>query len=554
MIGETNGPGPSPDELGLKPEKTSLPREDKETGASEIRASGFLRKFLRGGADSERNKKFLEGIDGLSDDEIVKRKGFLAGKGSRSGSPAEIRERLKQAVLGIEQEAGAVQDGLKQEIQGTETKNGPSWREKAWAQLKGASAPEKVWAGLAGVREKLAGAAQSIASKKESFQWFWGELQKRTEKVKVLGQPLPEFLTGAVAGAFVRQGVRTVFTGMGGFIPSLVAGAAAGGSVAGLRRYFTERHDYKEFTKKLTEEVGVSAKEGEKPSISPESLAKKVGELRTQLSAESDPKKREALRDQLRYAQVFLKRQTKESGKDIAEVVKGVFAAQGEGEGGELQEKERLAQEILNEIKKAKAVDLKRLAKAVARGAAVGAFAGVVGGVLADYVSEFIEKAQAAAPPLEVPAGVVPDASPVLVPAETLPPEQVPGVVTPPEEEMIIPEGPTEPETTIPETPETDSPVSPELAALPETVNLESGSNPWDTTAEYLRTALGREPSNGEILFGSKLVAQASGIAVPEWGIEDKIPGQPLRVLATQLRPGFLLNFASLKEAIPAMR
>lgn len=76
------------------------------------------------------------------------------------------------------------------------------------------------------------------------------------------------------------------------------------------------------------------------------------------------------------------------------------------------------------------------------------------------------------------------------------------------------------------------------ITNMPTEVILNSGSNPWEASAGYLRQALGREPSNEEILSVTKAVARSSGISVPQWGISG-----PGFIPDRQIPVGFKLLF-----------
>ncbi len=87
-------------------------------------------------------------------------------------------------------------------------------------------------------------------------------------------------------------------------------------------------------------------------------------------------------------------------------------------------------------------------------------------------------------------------------------------------------------------------PIPADLAALPENISLPSGSNPWNEVSKYLETTLERPPSNAEILDVTKELCRQSGIGVPSWGIAGAD-------LHTQLPPGKILVFNEfVKERI----
>lgn len=87
------------------------------------------------------------------------------------------------------------------------------------------------------------------------------------------------------------------------------------------------------------------------------------------------------------------------------------------------------------------------------------------------------------------------------------------------------------------------------ISSMPTELILNSGSNPWEASTDYLRQALGREPSNEEILSVTKAVARSSGISVPQWGISG-----PGFVSDRQLPVGFKLVFDdNVKSVIKSM-
>lgn len=74
------------------------------------------------------------------------------------------------------------------------------------------------------------------------------------------------------------------------------------------------------------------------------------------------------------------------------------------------------------------------------------------------------------------------------------------------------------------------------LDKLPPSIPLEAGSNPWNTTSDYLEQVLGRKPTPAEIMAVTKELCKSSNIAVPEWSISGEFSH-------TKLPIGFMLNF-----------
>lgn len=94
------------------------------------------------------------------------------------------------------------------------------------------------------------------------------------------------------------------------------------------------------------------------------------------------------------------------------------------------------------------------------------------------------------------------------------------------------------------EAPAVVDPVQEAINKLPPSFNLEAGSNPWSTTDHFLEQALGRKPTNAEIMEVTKALCKSSNIAVPEWGIQGEFSH-------TKLPIGFKLNIDDdVKNAI----
>lgn len=87
------------------------------------------------------------------------------------------------------------------------------------------------------------------------------------------------------------------------------------------------------------------------------------------------------------------------------------------------------------------------------------------------------------------------------------------------------------------ELPGSTNPILPDIVALPD------GSSVWEQSEIFLEQALGRTPTNEEILLLAQQVSKDSGISVPEWNIEGSS-------LATELSPGHELVFSNSKETI----
>lgn len=85
-------------------------------------------------------------------------------------------------------------------------------------------------------------------------------IKKRIERAKVFGQPLPDFLAGALTGAAAKQAARwgLMSGGFGGFPAAAAAGAAAGATSAGAREYLRQRREIK--TEETEEAKSIKAK------------------------------------------------------------------------------------------------------------------------------------------------------------------------------------------------------------------------------------------------------------------------------------------------------
>lgn len=82
------------------------------------------------------------------------------------------------------------------------------------------------------------------------------------------------------------------------------------------------------------------------------------------------------------------------------------------------------------------------------------------------------------------------------------------------------------------------------LALAPVELELIPGSTPWESAREYLRAALGREPTPMEIMATAKELCKQSGIRVDEWGLKEGVNQRALR-------PGFKLVFnQTVKDSI----
>lgn len=78
--------------------------------------------------------------------------------------------------------------------------------------------------------------------------------------------------------------------------------------------------------------------------------------------------------------------------------------------------------------------------------------------------------------------------------------------------------------------------ISPELAKMPEVIELQGGSDPWQEGFKYGSSYLNKPLTNAQTLLITKELCRQSGIAVPVWGLNEGIDH-------TKLPVGFKLIF-----------
>lgn len=251
---------------------------------------------------------------------------------------------------------------------------------------------------------------------------------------------------------------------------------------------------------------------------------------------------------------------------------------------------------LRNEFRRLGASDKGKIGKAALRGAAFG----VAGAVLSDVVAEN-DWVQQQLSKIHLPSGVYPSPAAQPTPEPTHP--AVPGVeavtpAVPPAETLTIPKGSsiwTETKTYLEQNldhPPTSTEIndavhkimtdnnitdarsvpagaslnihgvnemigkvapsqldiSPELAKMPEVIQLPAGSNPWDEVSRYGSSYLGRPLSDMEKLTITRELAKQSGIAVPGWDLKVGIEH-------TKLPVGFRLLFNdSVKKLLEGMK
>lgn len=113
------------------------------------------------------------------------------------------------------------------------------------------------------ISEYAARALERIQGKlptREQLAQLSQAISQRIERAKVFGQPLPDFLAGALTGAAAKQAARwgLMSGGFGGFPAAAVAGAAAGATSAGAREYLRQRREIK--TEETEEAKSIKAK------------------------------------------------------------------------------------------------------------------------------------------------------------------------------------------------------------------------------------------------------------------------------------------------------
>lgn len=392
-------------------------------------------------------------------------------------------------------------------------------------------------AAVQSVVEEIVSQLPSEKLEKKSVKDVVKNVTERIKTKKVFGIPISsimksiwdrktEIAAGAAAGFATRTALK-IALGPVSFIAGAGVGAVGGGVAGGAREAWRQRRGYKSFIKEVM---------GGDEKLDKEKVSQKLNELREAIGAEQDARKREGLKDQLRYLQVAIKRealqtiQPEDIGKwkrvedhnrqALMSVVADIMNIQKEGQ-----------EELLKEILSSKLIDKQRLRGAILRGAAFGAVGGAVGGALADH---FGWGGPTGAPK-------VPGATDTIEP-------KVPGVTetTMPSTTEVLPT----PEITVPSTKLDDFDVklvrpddidtgpdiapdtiefSPEIAALG-TIKAPSGSTTWGLVSESLKKVLGRDPTEAEILRVTKSVAKESGIKVESWGLMEGIDHRALPV------------------------
>jgi hypothetical protein len=412
------------------------------------------------------------------------------------GMPAVITERLKQDIEALRKQKETKQQELeKKKLERILNYYNKKVQEK---EQKEAGAAEKaddinkaITDSIEAVKSNLPeDKKQELTEKKKSFV---SAVKEKLKGVRVFGKPLLEFLAGIATGGAVRTAIRMAAIGGGGLVTPIVAGAAGGAATAGLREFFQERRNFNKFKESLQEKI----KDSEK---SAESIAQTVAELKEQLANETDPKKREALSDQLRYLFVEIKRTSKTEKTDLKSKVEQLVKLHRNGITSETGANPNEQEELFNQIVKAKKVDRKKLAKAILRGTICGALGGAVGGLIADWLGGMF----------------TPTHEPYDVSSEALSAYLGPGSVPS---------------------------LNPETVYIANDLVLKAGSNPWQEVAQYLQNLLGHKPTNAEILKVTKEIANTQNIKVPEWGITQGIDEHSLPI-------GFQLKFAPTVKSL----
>jgi len=433
--------------------------------------------------------------------------------------PAVITERLKQDIEALRKQKEAKQQELeKKKLERILNYYNKKVQEK---EQKEAGAPEKtddinkaITDSIEAVKSNLPeDKKQELTEKKKSFV---SAVKEKLKGVRVFGKPLLEFLAGIATGGAVRTAIRMAAIGGGGLVTPIVAGAAGGAATAGLREFFQERRNFNKFKESLQEKIKDSQK-------SAESIAQTVADLKEQLANETDPKKREALSDQLRYLFVEIKRTSKTEKTDLKSKVEQLVKLHRNGITSETGANPNEQEELFNQIVKAKKVDRKKLAKAILRGTICGALGGAVGGLIADWLGGMFT------------ASGDGSAEQAITSSEGAFPFK------------LAQEG--VPYTKVAYTPYELSPdvfsvhLKPETVYIANDLVLKAGSNPWQEVAQYLQNLLGHKPTNAEILKVTKEIAKTQHIKVPEWGITQGIDEHSLPT-------GFQLKFAPTVKSL----
>ncbi|MBI4057929.1 hypothetical protein HY405_01255 [Candidatus Microgenomates bacterium] len=370
----------------------------------------------------------------------------------------------------------------------------------------------------------------------------------RIDSIRIFGQPLTDLATGTLAGAGVRMGVRMALSGAGGWIAPIAAGAAGGGFTAGFREYRQQRRQYQDYVNTLTSQLPGQEE------LSQENLQLRMAELiKLRDEMNYDQQRQEALSDQYRYLRFHLKQIEQKGRKEGKSVLSAFFESE---EGQELIGNKTDQERILGEIGRTQREDWGKVGLAVGRGTIGGAVAGAVGaGIVELFHEESREAVGRFVQERAVPFGKT--LKEAIVSGELIRPrpEELPDTFIAGGKELpYLPSVAEDTQSSVIGVEEAPAPttrpevsLSPDLAVMPEVVDLTQGSNPWNETAKYLEDYLGRPPTNAEILQVDQAVARASNIAVPNWGIEGQY-------LHTELPVGFDLHFDdSVKQVIASL-
>lgn len=435
-------------------------------------------------------------------------------------------------------------------------------------------------------REQIKGKEEEVYKAVKEQSW----------KDTILGSRAWDFVAAVGVGVGARVALRGAVGTMGGVVGMGAIGAAGGAASAGVREWLQERRAYKNFKEDLQAKVKNESEHDARTETLQEFRNQKAGLLREMRSIDKsltsgpetkqerkDLKKRrrkisrnlEAVSDNLRYTLAHgIERKGDEP--DI-EAISQKMTALRSSEDADEEKQERLQRswekKLRNNIEKLSKEKRVRVVKSIGKGALVGVAGAYVGaaahmaineGLSISDVRDFfinpsgaIENAATSATDNAV-EGAASSGGPVYdseTPQSTL--DAIGVEPTPPSPEDIatpIPEAAPEPTPPSPEDLAQPIELTPEQIAaaavenIPYNIPLQEGDTLWGTVEAQLADVLERAPTDAEILEISKEVARASGVIVPEWGIESGA------VAHTEMAAGSPLIFDELaKEHIKAM-
>ncbi|MBI2195539.1 MAG: hypothetical protein HYU48_00630 [Candidatus Levybacteria bacterium] len=374
----------------------------------------------------------------------------------------------------------------------------PGAREREAEQTKHFFSDARIRDGISEAVKKITGRLPN----KEQIEKLAKGAGRKVSKAKVLGQPLPDFIAGAVLGGGAKQLARTglAIAGVGGF--GIAAGAGAVGGLA--VEYYKLR--------KTVDMGETSETKGIRQGLKNE-LARLKAADRTKLRNAAI---RGAISGAVGGVVGGLIMDHVDWG-NIVHHVPGIGAAPGSPD--------------IPQLAGAPAPGAGEAVAPTPSGTPTPGAEGITAPTPGAGVVETMPPAGPSTP--EIPAGV----------GEEIVPAPEAGVA-----EAVTPAGPSSPPIAeVPETPEVESPmdISPKELATPpgpETIEIPAGSNPWVEVDKYLTDKLGRPPTTDEIERSVASLLSDNGIVDA-----TKIPaGTVLNVEGVNQHIGEILGSAQL--------